>query len=288
MATELKAEYERRLERAQVPALQRAKYLKWVQSYLDFCQNCELAPHLPTSVGPFLNHLLCQNQSVGQTSEAAAALRLLTRPVRGRGAGGPGPRGQLAGAEPPAQSQPLAQEAGRSFGAGTIGPLPAQAGQGAPPAKVPQAGRGASWQQEYRDLEAAIRMRNYSNKTLEAYRLWVAKFQAFVHSRPPGELGTQEVRGFLSELAVRHGVAASTQNQAFNSLLFFYRHVLGREFGQLDGVVRAKRHRYVPVVLSRAEVEAVLGQLEPPYRLVGLLLYGCGLRLAECVGLRVQ
>jgi site-specific recombinase XerD len=88
------------------------------------------------------------------------------------------------------------------------------------------------------------------------------------------ELGGQEVHGFLSDLAVRQGVAASTQNQPFNALLFFYRHVLGREFGQLDGIVRAKRHRYVPVVLSRSEVEALLGHLQPPYRLVGLLLYG--------------
>jgi integrase len=64
--------------------------------------------------------------------------------------------------------------------------------------------------------------------------------------------------------------------------------VLRREFGQLDGVVRAKRQRYVPVVLSHAETEAILGELQPPYRLVGLLLYGCGLRLAECVNLRVQ
>ena len=63
---------------------------------------------------------------------------------------------------------------------------------------------------------------------------------------------------------------------------------LGREFGQLDGVVRAKRHRYIPVVLSQAETEAILGELQPPYRLVGLLLYGCGLRLMECVNLRIQ
>ena len=87
---------------------------------------------------------------------------------------------------------------------------------------------------------------------------------------------------------MRQGVAASTQNQAFNALLFFYRHVLGREFGKLEGVARAKRRRYVPVVLSRAEVEAVLSELEPRYRLVALLLYGCGLRLSECLGLRVQ
>ena len=104
-------------------------------------------------------------------------------------------------------------------------------------------GRGACWEKEYRDLEGSIKLRNYSRKTLAAYRLWVGKLQAFVRSRPTDQLGGDEVRGFLTELAVRHGVAASTQNQAFNALLFFYRHVLGREFGKLDGVVRAKRHR---------------------------------------------
>ena len=159
---------------------------------------------------------------------------------------------------------------------------------GAAPTHPPAPGHGASWEQEYRDLAGAIRLRHYSRKTLSAYRLWVAKFQAFVRSRPTGELGGQELRGFLSDLAVRHGVAGSTQNQAFNALLFFYRHVLGREFGQIDGIVRAKRHRYVPVVLSRSEVDALLDHLQAPYHLMGLLLYGCGLRLAECVGLRVQ
>jgi len=103
-----------------------------------------------------------------------------------------------------------------------------------------------------------------SPRTLEAYRFWIARFQAFVRSRPTADLGTQEVRGFLSDLAVREHVAASTQNQAFNALLFFYRHVLHRGFGQVDGVVRAKHHRYVPVVLSHTETEAVLGELQPP------------------------
>jgi hypothetical protein len=70
------------------------------------------------------------------------------------------------------------------------------------------------------DLEGAIMLRNYSRKTLAAYRLWVGKFQAFVHSRPTDQLGGDEVRGFLTELAVRYGVAAATQNQAFNALLF--------------------------------------------------------------------
>ncbi len=83
-------------------------------------------------------------------------------------------------------------------------------------------------------------------------------------------------------------VAATTQNQAFNALLFFYRHVLRKEFGKVDGVVRAKRKPYIPVVLSREEINAVLKHLAPPYDLVVKLLYGCGLRLFECLRLRVQ
>jgi integron integrase len=131
-------------------------------------------------------------------------------------------------------------------------------------------------------------MRNYSRKTFAAYRLWARKFQGFVWSKPPGDLDGEDAKGFLTDLAVRQGVAGSTQNQAFNARLFFYRHVLGREFGKLDGVVRAKRRPYVPVVLSRSEVDAVLDHLAPPYRLVGTLLYGCGLRLSECLELRIQ
>ena len=150
------------------------------------------------------------------------------------------------------------------------------------------AGRSVSWEREYRELEGAIKMRNYSRKTFAAYRLWARKFQGFVRSKPPGDLDGQDAKGFLTDLAVRQGVAGSTQNQAFNALLFFYRHVLGREFGKLDGVVRAKRRPHVPVVLSRLEVDAVLSHLAPPYRLVGTLLYGCGLRLSECLELRIQ
>ncbi len=89
-------------------------------------------------------------------------------------------------------------------------------------------------------------------------------------------------------MAVKRKVSSSTQNQVFNALLFFYRHVLKREFGKIDGVVRAKRKPYIPVVLSREEIDVVLKHLEPPYDLVVKLLYGCGLRLFECLGLRVH
>lgn len=119
------------------------------------------------------------------------------------------------------------------------------------PVGAPIEGRGSSWLTQYEEMKAALRMRNYSDKTLEAYRYRIRKFQAFVRSKPPEHLNTEDVKGFLTDLAVRRNVAGATQNQAFNALLFFYRHVLLREFGKIDGVVRAKRRPYVPVVLSR-------------------------------------
>ncbi|MBI3015154.1 MAG: integron integrase [Candidatus Tectomicrobia bacterium] len=147
---------------------------------------------------------------------------------------------------------------------------------------------GASWRSEYARLTDEIRIRHYSSKTLRTYRGWVKQFQTFTCSKAPAELSTDDVKAFLTFLAVKRKVSASTQNQAFNSLLFFYRHVLRKEFGKVDGVVRAKRKPYIPVVLSREEIDAVLAHMEPPYDLIVKLLYGCGLRLFECLGLRVQ
>jgi integron integrase len=154
----------------------------------------------------------------------------------------------------------------------------------------PQTSSGgkASWEAEYAALANEIKVRHYSPKTLNTYRGWVRKFQAFTKSKPPLGLSTHDVKEFLTFLAVKRKVASSTQNQAFNALLFFFRHVLDKEFGAVDGVVRAKRKPYIPVVLSREEIDAVLTHLSPPYDLVVKLLYGCGLRLSECLNLRVH
>ena len=112
--------------------------------------------------------------------------------------------------------------------------------------------------------------------------------QAFTRSQDPAALASTDVKEFLTCLTVHRKVSASTQNQAFNALLCVYRHVLHKEFGQVEGVVRAKRKPYVPVVLSREAIETILQHLSPPYDLVVKLLYGCGLRVSECVQLRVQ
>lgn len=131
-------------------------------------------------------------------------------------------------------------------------------------------------------------MRHYSPKTLKAYSMWVRKLKNFTRGKDPAELSTDDVKAFLTFLAVDKKVSASSQNQAFNALLFFFRHVLGREFGKIDGVVRAKRRPHIPVVLSRQEIDAVVQGLRYPYTLVVQLLYGCGLRLFECLNLRTQ
>jgi integron integrase len=101
-------------------------------------------------------------------------------------------------------------------------------------------------------------------------------------------LSADDVKRFLSWLAVSRNVSASSQNQAFNALLFFYRNVLGKDFGEIREVVRAKRRPYIPVVLSRSEVAMIIDHLYKPNDLVVKTLYGCGLRLFECMKLRVQ
>jgi integron integrase len=147
---------------------------------------------------------------------------------------------------------------------------------------------GASWVWVYDGLTSAIQIRHYSPKTLQAYRIWTQKFQSFTQSKDPRRVSMADVKGFLSFLVVAKKIAASSQNQAFNALLFLFKHVLGKDFGNAEGVVRAKRKPSIPVVLSREEVDRVIARLDAPYALVVKLLYGCGLRLFECLKLRVQ
>jgi len=133
-----------------------------------------------------------------------------------------------------------------------------------------------------------MRLRHYSRRTEQAYSWWIKRYVRFNQNRHPQTLGVPAVRAFLSELATRHNVSASTQNQARAALLFLYRDVLGSALPFLDGIAPAKTSRRVPVVLSRPEIECVLGHLSGPARLISLLMYGGGLRLREAVTLRVK
>jgi site-specific recombinase XerD len=133
-----------------------------------------------------------------------------------------------------------------------------------------------------------VRRKHYSIRTEQAYVDWIRRFILFHGKRHPAEMAEAEVTAFLTHLARDSGVAASTQNQALSALLFLYKEVLKQELGWLEHVERAKKPARLPVVLTRAEVRRVFRELHGTPRLMAGLLYGSGLRLMECVRLRVH
>jgi len=137
-------------------------------------------------------------------------------------------------------------------------------------------------------VRSVIRVRHYSRRTESAYVSWIRQFILFHDKRHPIEMGADEVGRFLSYLATERDVAASTQNQALNAILFLDRDVLKIDMGRLENVVRAKKPKRLPGVLSQTEVSEVLNGMNGAPRLVASLLYGAGLRLLDGLRLRVQ
>ncbi|APV48907.1 integrase [Betaproteobacteria bacterium GR16-43] len=133
-----------------------------------------------------------------------------------------------------------------------------------------------------------IRMRHYSIRTERTYVHWIKRFVVFHGRRHPREMGGEEVTAFLSALATERNVAAATQNQALSAILFLYKEVLGVELPWLDAVRRAKKPTRLPTVLTQAEVRVLLAHIEGVHGLMARLMYGTGMRLMECVRLRVK
>jgi integron integrase len=167
---------------------------------------------------------------------------------------------------------------------------------GSSPVTTPNAGAGASDTSASlapppRLLDAVrerIRVKHYSRRTETAYVGWIRRFILFHDKRHPRDMGGPEVEAFLTHLAVAADVAAGTQNQALSALLFLYREVLGIELPWLESVTRAKRPQRVPTVLTQDEVHRVLARLQGRDWLMASLLYGTGMRLMECMRLRVK
>jgi len=137
-------------------------------------------------------------------------------------------------------------------------------------------------------VRAAIRIKHYSHRTEEAYVHWAKRFILFHNKRHPREMGAAEINQFLSHLAIKENVASSTQNQALCAVLFLYKQVLKFEVGELKDMVWAKKPKRLPVVLSRDEVKAVLRHVTGTHWLMVNLLYGAGLRVIECLRLRIK
>ncbi|MDD5708331.1 MAG: phage integrase N-terminal SAM-like domain-containing protein [Kiritimatiellae bacterium] len=267
-------------------------YVKWLRYYFDFCEKYGRETLDRDSLQAFLLKLASKNQSAEQQGQAArsvglylelAAPRAAVRPgAAAPSVGGVGPTAvsgtAVARAVPPAAP---GREAGAAVGAA----------RGARPDRVAErtvTWPGASpWDAVIARIGEEVRVRQYSPKTFDAYAGWVRQFAGFA-GKPPDGIVMQDVKNFLTHMAVDGRVVASTQNQAFNALLFLFRHVFRKEFDAAEGIVRAHRKRHIPVVLTAAEVDAVVAKTAYPYGLVIGLLYGCGLRLFECLNLRVQ
>ena len=151
-----------------------------------------------------------------------------------------------------------------------------------------EAGRPARPPRLLDQLRHALRSRHYSPRTEDTYCLWVKRFIFFHKLRHPAQMGENQINEFLSHLAIGAKVSASTQNQALSAVLFLYRHVLKREVGDLGEVIRARRRKRLPIVMTREEVKAVICHLDGQIWLMASLMYGSGLRLNEFLNLRVQ
>jgi integron integrase len=145
-----------------------------------------------------------------------------------------------------------------------------------------------SWQEVVLKVRECMRIRHYSYNTEKTYIDWIERFGKYSGKENADAVSDEDVRKYMAYLAVNQKVSASTQNQAFNSILFFYRYVLEKEMGDMRDNVRAKRPFRLPVVFSTAEVAKIISQLDGTSALMAKLMYGCGLRLNECMRLRVN
>jgi len=300
------APFDEVLEKRAVPASSRAHYRKWLRYFLDFCGKYPPPAAKSEQVRLFIEKLRTKKQTPQQCTQAAHAISLFFEMRQTKKSPDSVPIVTLppTAAYARAHQLPNAREekdpnvGGVGFSSVTAmavaepfsAPLPFRAtgGKRYNQWRCLEKSKSPAWDHAIEKLTTEIKTRHYSRKTLKTYADWGRKFQRYLRDKPPEELSSDDVKAYLSYLAVQCRVASSTQNQAFNALLFLFRHVLDRDFGDQRDVPRAKKSKYIPVVLSRPEIDAIIKHLEYPFDIVVKLLYGCGLRLFECLSLRVQ
>ena len=240
----------RRMQVAGLSLIEQRQHLKWLRFYFDFCHKYNFSVEKEESLKAFVNKLTEKRQTPENQRQATRSVNVYFDILRQN------------------DSQPLSVEENISA----------------------QEYSGLSWESVFAQLRGAIRLRNYSQSTYRTYAGWIGRFEGFLKGKKPDKIEMADVKAFLTDLAVNAKVSGSTQNQAFNALLFLFRHVLKREneFDAKEGIVRAKQKKYIPVVLTREEVDIVIAKLRYPYNLIAKMLYGCGMRLIECLNLRMH
>src|SRR5712692_5030145 len=240
-------QYDAILLKRSVPATCHASYKKWLRYYWDFCGKYPVPDSKSDRVRLFIDKLRDKKQTPEQQKQAAHAVALYCESL------------QKAG--DPARRHPVTEK--------HVAPVhqkrPSPEGSGGGPVSFVQS---SDWEKVHVDLSAEIKTRHYSPKTLKAYALWTRQFQRFLRYRPPQEVSSVEVKEYLPHLAVQGKVSAATQNQAFNARLFLFRHLFIKDCGDHRDIPRARRTRYLPVVLARQGIEDALKHLSPPSDLV--------------------
>ncbi len=273
----------------------RAVYKKWLRFYWDFCHKYQHDAFHSDSLPLFLKKLQSKNQSVQQQNQANHSVSLFfkmhanneLRQIKDE-SNSKQPQKKIS---PSDVTTNIARDHNNHSSVSQSST--SQKYSDRPKSNLSTVRHsaeetGTSWEFVYDQLVNEIRIRHYSPKTLKAYRGYIRQLQTFTKSKDYQNLLQQDVIDFLTFLAVEKQVSASSQNLAFNSLLFLFKQVLKKDFGEIKGVVRAKRKPYIPVVLSRQEIDLIFDHLDDPVNLIAKLLYGCGLRLFECLKLRVQ
>ncbi|HID96852.1 MAG TPA: integron integrase [Thermodesulfobacteriaceae bacterium] len=280
-----------------VPANQTGYYLKWLKYYLDFCHKYGFKALDMENRTRFLEKLRAKKQGESLRKQAHHAVSLfyeMTSPCLENSAGIKNRKVTDTGNNVASFFQTETDDSNISSNTpfSQAYAVKSTSNSGNPDHDSESGAKvkitDADWTEVFNELKNAIKIRHYSPRTLKAYSAWARKFQAFTRSKEPSLISTGDVKSFLTWLATDQGISASSQNQAFNALLFLFRNVFNMEFGRVDGIVRAKRRPYIPVVLSRDEVDRIIGFMRYPHSLVCSLLYGCGLRISECLSLRVQ
>jgi len=287
--------YEVLMERAGVPLVQRPFYRKWLEEYYRFCVMRGLPVRDEGNLALYLDGMVKQGRAGFQVSQARAAVLLHWEAVeRETGLGQATvratparPAARMGIASPPA-AIPGREEGGSADDAGKgeehVGKGKAETGIDR---DSDREGLKEEWIHVLRRVEEEVRLRHYSPRTLKAYRHWTRAFAQACAAMPPGAVEEVQAKRFLAGLAAR-GVSAATQNQAFSAVQFLFANVWRRSFEDLAATPRAPHRAALPGVLRRDEVQMLLAELQPPFKLLTQVLYGCGLRLNEGLGLRIR
>ena len=286
------SEYGTLLSRNNIAESYRAFYLKWLRFYLDFCDKYKHDFRDVSSLPLFIRKLESKKQSPAYLKQAEDAVKIYFQlPDRKEKKGN--------------RTSPSENNGTRNQREHTSLPIDAVISKTDVPEiktvgtvhtskhilRIPSASAkniSSAWEKVYDCLKEEIELRHYSKKTLKSYLLWTKKFGGFNKDVNPTAVSDKELRNYLTYLTGGLKVSAATQRQAFNAMMFLFRKVLKKDPGDVSSTPRPKRRNTIPPVLTREEVKAIIALLRYPFNLMAKIMYGCGLRISECMNLRIQ